>query len=232
MMRVHCWRRIGCSLLLAGAFLLAAGSPLPAASFADFRAEVRCQNMKRQAELCGIARHSDGLARLDVRLGKAGEFVLLADMEAKNLRVFSQRLKAYVEFPIVGDPRSWRDIVKSASAVVMPQTLGMVSIEEKLHEELGCERVQGYRAEKSRSMFELSFMGSLRRVTLLSWDSEELAPFPLKIQIVPSQDTREGSVWLSDIVAERAPEQNFMLPEGAIRYTSIMDLILYALAAF
>ncbi|MBR3880330.1 MAG: hypothetical protein IKJ34_01870 [Mailhella sp.] len=232
MMRARCWRRIGSSLLLAGSLLLGAGAPLHAAPCADLRAEVLYQDMKRQAKPCGMAQRSDGMARLDVRLGKAGDFVLLADMEAKTLRVFSQRLKAYVEFPIIGDPHDWRDIVKSASTAVMPQTLGMVSIEEKSREVLGHGSFQGYRAEKNRSVFELGFMGSLRRVTLLSWDSDELAPFPLKVQVVPSQDTREGIAWLSDIVSECSPEQVFMLPEGATRYTSIMDLLLYALTAF
>lgn len=226
------WRLIGRALFLSVALAFGSAHALYAASYADFRADVRYQEEKRLEKICGLAQVSGGQARLDVRLGKAGDFVLLADMDDRTLRVLSQRLNAYVEIPVSGDPRNWRDLVESASAAIMPQTLGMVSIEEKARETLGCELVQGYRAEKSRSVFELGFMGSFKRVTVVVWENESFAPFPLKMSLLASKDTREGNAWLSDITLERAPKSTFTLPEGSTRYTSIMDLLLYALTAF
>ena len=175
---------------------------------------------------------SGELARLDVRLGKAGDFTLLVDMTGRKMSVLSQRLKAYVQTDIAGDAHSWRDLVRSASSVLLPQTFGMVFFQEKSCTELGREQVQGYEALKSRFVFTLGFMGSFRDITVDVWESASLLPFPLKAEIAEDGKTRGGSVWLEHIEAVCVEKEHFFIPEGFTRFTSVMDLILYALSAF
>ena len=174
---------------------------------------------------------SGELARLDVRLGKAGDFTLLVDMTGRKMSVLSQRLKAYVQTDIAGDAHSWRDLVRSASSVLLPQTFGMVFFQEKSCTELEREQVQGYEALKSRFVFTLGFMGSFREITVDVWDSKEFAPFPLKAEILEDARTRGGKAWLASIEAVREGKELFLLPEGYTRFTSVLDLILYALSA-
>ena len=44
--------------------------------------------------------------------------------------------------------------------------------------------------------------------------------------------THGGTAALVNIVAEQAADSMFRIPEGFTRYTSVMDLFLYALTAF
>lgn len=207
-------------------------SPSAAVPHADFHADLVYEDEGRPARACGSAMTAGAFARFDVRLGKAGDFTLLVDMEGRMIRVLSQRLKAYVETKLEGDPRSWRDLVKSCSSILMPQTLGMVSLEEKDRRVLGREVVQGYTAERSRNVFRLGFLGSCRDITADVWESDVLVPFPLKVEILESRDTRRGSAYLIGITPSKGREEFFQVPEDFTRYSSVMDLILYALSAF
>ena len=173
-----------------------------------------------------------GSARLDVRLGKAGYFTLLVDMQGGRMRVLSQKLKAYVETAVDGDAHSWLDLVRSASSVMLPQTLGMVSFQEQSCEEKGRELWNGVEAVKSRRVFRLCFMGSCRDITFDVWESRDIVPFPLKVEVIEDGRTRGGSVWLESIETVKSPEKEFLVPEGFTRFTSVLDLVLYALSAF
>ncbi len=207
-------------------------TPAVAAPHADFHATLVYEDEGGPARACGFAMTAGSCARLDVRLGMAGEFTMLVDMEARMVRVLSQRLKAYVETELVGDPRNWRDLVRSCSAILLPQTLGMVSLEEKERKVLGSEVVQGYAAERSRNVFRLGFLGSYRNITVDVWESDILVPFPLKAEVLASRETRKGSAYLTDITPSKEGEELFCVPEGFTRYSSVLDLILYALSAF
>ena len=222
-----------CRILLAAVagFLLV--QPCMAAErYADFRAHIEYKDGERAAARSGAAMASHRHARLDVRLGKAGDFTLLVDMEARKMRVLSQRLKAYVEADVQGDPRSWRDLLQSASAVLMPQSLGLVSLDLKEREELGRESAQGYTASRSRNVFTLGFMGSYRDISVTVWENDAFAPFPLKAEVAEDKRTRGGSVFLTEIVSVREKEELFLVPHDFTCYTSVMDLLLFAITAF
>jgi hypothetical protein len=223
------------AVLLAAALalgLMLDSAPAPAAPHADFRAGIEYSDSGREARTCGTAAASGTRARMDVELGRVGVFTLLTDVESRQMYVLSQKLKAYVKVPVEGDPRSWRDLVASASSAIMPQSLGLVGIRETEREELGREQVQGYSAEKSRSVFEISFMGTVRQITVDVWENGLFAPFPLKVSVLESRNSREGSAWLTDIEAARTPDAELAVPEEFTRYTSVMDLLLFALTAF
>ena len=171
-------------------------------------------------------------ARLDVRLGKAGDFVLLVDGEARRMRVLSQKLKGYVETSIEGDAHNWRDLLTSASSMLVPQTLGMVSLTERSREELGREKLEGHDAIMSRHVFTLGFLGSYRDISVIVWESAVSAPFPIKAEVLEDSRTRGGAVWLGGIRPVPGAEEAFSVPEGFTRFTSVLDLILYALSEF
>lgn len=223
------------ALLLAAALALNLtldGVPVSASPYADFTADVEYSDSGRGARTCGTATASGAKARMDVNLGRVGVFTLLTDTESRQMYALSQKLKAYVQVPVEGDPRNWRDLVASASAAIMPQSLGLVGIKETVREELGHEQVQGYSAQKSRSVFEISFMGTVRQITVDVWENGLFAPFPLKVSVLESRNSREGSAWLTDIEAARTPDAELAVPEEFTRYTSVMDLLLFALTAF
>lgn len=223
------------AIFFAAAFLLAAvlmPFPSDAAGHADFRAGLEYRDGKHPVRSCGSAAVSGELARLDVRLGKAGYFTLLVDMQGGRMRVLSQKLKAYVETSVDGDAHSWRDLVRSASSVLLPQTLGMVSFQEQSCQEQGRERWNGFEAVKSRCVFKLGFMGSTRNITFDVWESRDIVPFPLKVEVIEDGRTRGGSVWLAELATVKSPEEDFLVPEDFTRFTSVLDLFLYALSAF
>lgn len=223
------------AIFLAASFLLAAlFTPFSsgAAPHADFRAALEYKDGKHPVKNCGSSAVSGELARLDVRLGKAGYFTLLVDMQGGRMRVLSQKLKAYVETAVEGDAHSWRDLVRSASSVMIPQTLGMVSFQEQSCQEQGKERWNGIEAVKSRCVFKLGFMGSYRDITFDVWESRDIVPFPLKVEVIEDGRTRGGSAWLEGIETAASPEKDFLVPKDFTRFTSVLDLILYALSAF
>lgn len=203
-----------------------------ASALDGYRADLLCSEGKEAGWTVGSVMATGKLARLDVDLGKAGLFTLLVDGDAGRMRVLSQMLKGYAETSLEGDPHNWRDILRSASSMLLPQTLGMVSLLEKSSEELGREKLAGYEAAKSLHVFTLGFMGSFRDITVLVWEHPDVAPFPLKVQIVEDSRTRSGSAWLGNICAESVEGEKFSVPQGYTRFTSVLDLILYALAAF
>lgn len=219
----------------AAAFLFAFASFASgalAAAYADFRADVQFQLEGKTVRTCGAAMSSGPFARMDLDLGKAGEFSLVVDTREHMLRVLSHRLRAYVEIPVSGDPRNWRDLVKSAAAAVMPQSMGMISLQEKETTPLGKDNWQGYSVRKSRSVFEAGFMGSVHRFTVEVWENEAFAPFPMRASSAETSATHAGSAWLTGIAAEQSSEAMFSVPQSFTRYSSVMDLLLYALTAF
>ena len=203
-----------------------------AAAYADFRSDVQCRIDGKSVRTCGAAMSSGEYSRLDLDLGKAGGFTLLIDSRNHMLRVLSQRLKAYVEIPVSGDPRDWRSLVKSAAAAVMPQSMGMISLQEKEVTPIGKDNWQGYAVRKTRNVFEAGFMGSTRRFTVEVWENEAFSPFPMHVRAEETDATHGGAAWLTNIVAEQASQSMFRIPEGFTRYSSVMDLFLYALSAF
>ena len=193
------------------------------------RAELRYQEEGKNVRVGGEAAVSGKKARLDSRLGKAGLFTLLVDREAGKMQVLSHRLKGYVETHLDGEARSWRDLVRSASAVLMPQTFGLVSFDEKSCKELGRERVEGYEAVKSHCVFTLGFMGAYRDIAMDVWEGPDFAPFPLKVVVIGDHKTRGAEIWFSGIQAMKG-KGDFHLPEGYTRFGSVLDLILFALS--
>ncbi|WP_418765590.1 hypothetical protein [Mailhella sp.] len=223
-------RAVG-AFCLGLAVCLSAGSA-QAAAYADFRSDVQYRLDGKAVKTCGSAMSSGSSSRLDLDLGSAGAFSLLVDANERMMRVLSHRLKAYVEIPVSGDPRDWRNLVKSAAAAVMPQSMGMISLQEKECTPLGKDNWQGYSVRKSRNVFDVSFMGSVHRFTIEVWENEAFAPFPMHAAAEETRATHGGTAWLTNIVAEQAAQSMFQIPEGFTRYTSVMDLFLYALTAF
>ena len=213
-------------------FLLSPVASAEAAAYADFRSDIQVRGDGKTVKTCGTVMSAGPFARMDLDLGNAGSFALIVDTEQHMLRVLSSRLKAYVEIPVAGNPRDWRSLVKSASAAVMPQSMGMISLQEKECTQLGKDNWQGYAVQKSRSVFEAGFMGSVHRFTVEVWENEAFAPFPMHARAEETRDTHGGSAWLTNIVAEQAARSMFQIPEEYTRYTSVMDLFLYALTAF
>ena len=220
-----------CALCLGFAVCFCA-SFAQAAAYADFRSDIQYRIDGKTVKNCGTALSSGPCARMDLDLGSAGVFTLLVDSREHMLRVLSQRLKAYVEIPVTGDPRDWRSLVKSAAAAVMPQSMGMISLQEKECTPLGKDNWQGYPVHKTRNVYEAGFMGTVRRFTLEVWENEAFSPFPMHAMAEETSATHGGSAWLTNIVAEQASQSMFQIPEGFTRYTSVMDLFLYALTAF
>ena len=208
------------------AFLLA---PLPAEAGGDkLHAELWYQEEGKDARCGGEAILAGNKARLDARLGKAGQFTLFVDREAGKMQLLSHRLKGYVESKLEASAQNWHDIVRSVSAMLMPQTLGMVTFEEKSCIGQGRELVQGYDAIKSRCVFTLGFMGSYRTITIDIWESPAFTPFPLKVSVVGDKDTHGAVLWFEGIKPVGG-EVDFLPPEGYTRFSSVLDLILYAL---
>ena len=212
--------------------LLAAAPSALAAAYADFRSDIEVRVDGRENRTCGTAMSSGHSSRMDLDLGSAGRFTLLVDSREHMLRILSQRLKAYVEIPVAGDPRDWRSLVKSAAAAVMPQSMGMITLQEKECVPIGRDNWQGYAVRKTRNVFEAGFMGSVHRFTLEVWENEAFAPFPMFARAEETGATHGGTAALVNIVAEQAADAMFHVPEGFTRYTSVMDLFLYALTAF
>lgn len=221
-----------CALFFGAAVCLFAASSVQAAAYADFRSDIQYRVDGKTVKTCGTAVSSGRFARMDLDLGSAGGFTFLVDTGEHMLRVLSQRLKAYVEIPVSGDARDWRSLVKSAAAAVMPQSMGMISLQEKESTPLGKDNWQGYSVRKTRNVFDAGFMGSVHRFTIEVWENEAFAPFPMHARAEETSATHGGSAWLTNIVAEQASQAMFRIPEGYTRYTSVMDLFLYALTAF
>ena len=199
---------------------------------ADFRADVLYQEGDKEPRTCGMVRASGPFVRLDVQLGKAGDFSFILDEKSKHLYVLSLSLKAYVDIPATGDARDWRDLIKSASTAVMPQSLGLIAAEEIESQPLGRDSWKGYAVNKSRSVFAFTFMGSVRRFTMEIWENEAFAPVPLRARVDETKDTYAGSAWLDNITAEQSAASVFQIPENFTRYTSVLDMLLYALSLF
>ena len=212
--------------------LVLSASGAHAAAYADFRADVQFQREGKVVRSCGSAMSSGPYARMDIDLDKVGAFSFIVDTREHMLRVLSHRLKAYVEIPVSGDPRDWRALVKSAAAAVIPQSMGMISLQEKETVSLGRDNWQGYPVQKYRSVFDAGFMGSVHRFTLEVWENEAFAPFPMYASSAETSATPAASAWLTNIAAEQSSQSMFQIPESFTRYSSVMDLLLYALTAF
>ena len=207
-------------------------SSAPAPAYADFRSDIQVRVDGKPLRTCGTAMSSGDFARMDLDLGSAGAFTLLVDTREHMMRVLSRRLKAYVEIPVLGDPRDWRSLIKSAAAAVMPQSMGMISLQEKESSVIGRDNWQGYAVVKTRNVFEAGFMGNVRRFTVEVWEYDAFAPFPMRARAEETSATHGGVAALTNIVAEQAADSMFRIPEEFTRYSSVMDLFLYALTAF
>lgn len=210
--------------------LFALGTDVSAAVRADFHADVFYQEGSKKTQPCGMVKASGHCVRLDVQLGKAGIFSLILDERAKRLSILSQSLKAYVDIPAAGDARDWRDLLKNASAAVMPQSMGLISAEEVERTELGRASWKGYAVKKSRSVFHFTFMGAVRRVVMEVWENEAFAPLPLKISVEETKDTYASSAWLDNITAGQSADTVFQVPEDFTHYTSVLDMLLYTIS--
>ena len=202
-----------------------------AAPLASFCSDIMFQAGKRPAGICGRAASAEGKARLDIYTRKAGSFVIVTDPAEKRMQVCSESLKAYVEIPLAGDAAHWRDLIKSATAVIFPQSLGMVNVQEVSHKKMGVVNLKGYAAEKSRSVFEVTFLGKIRRFEVELWENETFSPFPMQVAVAETAETHAGKAWLTKITADELPPSQFNTPKGYTRYTSVMDLVLYAIAS-
>lgn len=225
-------RKVAAAFACALCLSLGGAQAAMAAPYADFKSDIEYQRDGKQAKKCGTTYSAENFVRMDVELGKAGEFTFLVDMKAGMLRVLSRKLHAYVEVPVAGNARSWRDIVQSAAAAVMPQSMGMITLQEKEYARVGKGSWKGYSVQKSRCVYEASFMGKSQRFTFEVWENTAFAPFPMRASSAETKAFHGGSAWLSNIAAEQAPADMFRVPENFTRYTSIMDLLLYALTAF
>lgn len=205
--------------------------PAPVCAYEAFRADLLCVNGGSPEFRCGDVMAGRSHARLDVMLDKAGGFRVLVDAKEKVLRVLSEKLKAYVEIPVAGDVESWQDLLASAASAVMPQSMGLISLYEKESEALGKVRLNGYAADRSRHVFEASFMGTSRTFTIEVWEHEKFQPFPLKAELEGRTGVSRGIVRLSGVKKGPVPEQDFSLPLDCTRYSSVIDLLLYALTA-
>lgn len=225
------FQRVVRTALLFFGMLVFCGEAL-AVPYADFRADIAYRQEGKSSRHCGSAMSSGRYARMDLDLGSAGAFALIVDTQEHLLRVLSYRLQAYVEIPVSGDPRNWRHLVQSAAAAVMPQSMGMISLQEKEYTPLGKDNWEGYPVHKSRVVFEAGFMGSVNRFTLEVWENEVFSPFPMRAFSEETRTTHAASAALVNIAAELSSLSMFQIPQGFTRYTSIMDLVLYALTAF
>ncbi len=212
---------LGCPVLTAQA------SPDP-----QYSADVMLKIGSRPSSVCGTASAAGGRARLDIKTSKAGVFFLVVDTAAGTMRVASERLKAYVEVPVSGDPLDWRDLVRSAAAVVAPQSLGMIDVRETDRRNKGRTVLRGYTAKRSSSTFEILFMGKSRRYQVEVWENDFFAPFPMQAASAETKETWPGKAWLTRVTADEHEPGYFEIPSGYTRYASVMELILYALANF
>ena len=209
---------------------------VPASAQADpepqFSADVMAKIGKKPSHVCGTASASEGRARLDVETRHAGRFFLVVDAHQKSMRVASERLKAYVDIPVSGDPRNWRDLLKSAAAVVAPQSLGMINVTETARKKKGKTTLHGYAAQRSVSVFDVVFMGKTRRFEVEVWENPFFAPFPMQAACAETKETWPGKAWLTRVTADARDDGYYEVPEGYTRYASVMELVLYALANF
>lgn len=225
------WLRGAWAVFAAGVFTLAFSMAASAAVFPDLRADVYFQRQDRQAVRCGEVLSGGRYARIDVHLAKVGDFSAVVDADGRSLSIVSHKLKAYVSIGITGSVRSWRDLLKSASAVVFPQSLGMIDLRETGCEEEGRGSWKGYPVRKSVCGYEAMFMGRRHRFSLEVWENTAFAPFPLRAEVGETAKTHGAAAWLDGISRKRASASRFAIPEGYTRYGSVMDLVLYALTA-
>ncbi len=197
-----------------------------------FQADIMLHVGKKSPQICGRAMALGNRARLDVYTKKAGEFSVIADMGAKRMQVSSHALKAYVDIPLSGEIGGWRDLVQCAAAFVLPQSLGMMDVRETYRKDRGVKNLRGYKVHHFRSGFEIVFMGMTRSFEIETWENDTFFPFPMQAASAETDKTWGGKAYLTHITADETPSEEFSLPQDFTRYTSVMDLLLYALASF
>lgn len=176
--------------------------------------------------------------RLDVDLGAPGLFHALLRPERKTLYVVSNTLKAYVEIPVQGDERGVAEIARCLAASVMPFGVPVLAIQTTDVQTRGSGVWQGYPVEKTAMRFVADFMGSTGSLNLVLWDNPDFAPLPLRVEEMGTKDEVKSCAELTDIApvspTDAGREKSatlFELPAGYTRYASVLDLLLYALAA-
>lgn len=182
---------------------------------------------------CGKVAISDSKARIDVDLGGAGLFQALVRPDLKVMYVVAEDLKAYVQIPIHGDETDIRELIKRVAESLMPFGVPVLVIREDAREIMGKDLWQGYEVLRTKSRFVADFMGTVNSMYLIISENADFAPFPLRVQEIRALD-RPGdirsSVDLIDIIPGSVSKAQFELPEGYARYSSVLDLLLYAIA--
>lgn len=176
--------------------------------------------------------------RLDVDLGAPGLFHALLRPERKTLYVVSDALKAYVEIPVQGDERDVADMAQRLAASVMPFGVPVLGIQATDVQTRGSGMWQGYPVEKTAMRFVADFMGNTGSLNLVLWDNPAFAPLPLRVEEVGTKGEAKSCAELVDIEPVSPTDAEweksaalFELPAGYTRYSSVLDLLLYALAA-
>lgn len=225
------------SLVFGGVFLgdlpagLAAGEGMPA-----WTADVLLRESGRQARICGAVAVSEQGARLDMDLGDPGVFRAVIDRGGKALYVMTARPGAFVKIALNGDESNIRDLALAVARAAMPFGSPALTLREEERRELGSGWWEGHPARRSRSRFVAEYMGKMSAWELDVWENEEFAPFPLRLV---NPNGNGDSVELINIRSvgndERTDTQNssgpFSVPDDYARYGSVLELLLFSLAA-
>lgn len=215
------------------AFVVLFELPLFASTFAEnpYSANLLLKEVGHTPKLCGKVMVAGSKARLDVDLGVPGVFraILLAD--EKTLIVISDALKGYVTLPLTGNERDLRDVAIQAAHSIMPANVAVMEIQEGERKSIGTKNWQGWTASVSQSRFIVRSMSTESALSLEVWDNKALTPFPLRVVNMGGSEGKNGdSVELVSINQSFKPtESTFVIPDGYTRYTSVLNLLLYAI---
>lgn len=227
-------------LLLSACWCLAGGTAFAKerSSFA-YTARVLLREGERPARPVGGVSAVDGRVRLDVDLGTPGVFHVLLRPDERNLYVVSDNLRAYVSIPLREGIHGLDTLAEDVAASVMPFGVPVLTLRVERGESLGAADWQGYAVERTAARFSTDFMGNATTTNVVLWENPDFSPLPLRVEEV--RKTKDGSVRPKDVVeladiaaasfsaATRA--ELFEPPVGFTRYASLLDLLLYALAA-
>jgi len=223
------------ALYLAFAFILflVLGFSLPvSAANADrlatgWTADVQLEEKGHTSKVCGQATVWKDYARLDVDLGKAGDFCFL--LKPGFLTVVSQELKAYVEVSVKGSPQDWnfRDLAQAVSSMAMPFGLPVLSVREENRKELKPAVWEGYKATRTQSRFVSELMGQKSSLEMVAWENPSFAPFPLRIDNLDRPGDRVSLIRIRPLDRRVAQKELFSVPNGLSKKDSILELILF-----
>ena len=206
----------------------AAARPMP-----SYQATVVLSEPGLEPRPCGRVAVSGGLARLDVLMGEAGMFRALIRPDQNSMYLLAEDLRAYAAVPVYGDETGLRELALRVADSLALFGFPLLSLREDGRQILEPENWNGYRATKIRGRFVAELMGLAGALNLITWENDGFAPFPLRVEEIRALDdpARTGnSVELADIRPGDPDGDYFSLPEGYTRHSSVLELILYALA--